>query len=128
MRARLNGTRYRSKLTILVFFFCVAGDPVRPFSLIPLPSINLKTDRRWTWLGVGVGAWRVIAHGICVAACFGPDGRLPERTNSITMKSSTCRHQRCYAKCNGNHEVLRYKVGPTREESACNVERKKRHG
>ena len=53
MRARLNDTRYRSKLTILVFFFCVAEDPVRPFSLIPLPSINLKTDRRWTWLGVG---------------------------------------------------------------------------
>jgi len=46
--------------------------------------------------------------------------------NDITMKSSTTRHQRSYAKCNGNHRVLRYKVGPTREEGACNAERKKK--
>ena len=74
MRTRLNGRGYRSQLTILVFFFWVAEDPVRPFSLIALPSTNLKTDRRWTWLGVGVGAWKVIAHGTVWPSGLVPTG------------------------------------------------------
>jgi hypothetical protein len=62
MMARLQATGYRSRLTILVFFFWVAEDPVCPFRLVQLSSINWETDRRLTWLRVGVGAWRVIAR------------------------------------------------------------------
>ena len=83
MRTRSLATDYQSQLTILVFFFWVAEDPVYSFSLVQLRSINLKTDRWWTWWRVVVGAGKVmITHGNWVATSkFGHDGRLPDKSH-----------------------------------------------
>lgn len=72
MRTRSQATVYRSQLTILVFFFWVAGGRIYPFSLVLSSNINRETDRRWTWLRMGTGARDVIAHGISVAVSFDP--------------------------------------------------------
>jgi len=114
MRARLGGAGHRSQLTIFVLFFWIAEDPVHPLSLIPLPSINLKTDRRWTWLGVG--AWKVIAHGIVWPLSLVPIGVYPN--NAPTSKTFCMRNAT---------EVTKYygiKQGRRERRVQYNVERK----